>query len=218
MGKRILITGKDTFLGNEIIRELQAGDHQLISTVNPRPDGKVQWEVPEKHLVVPWNRRTSLGAQNLILEAKKKFGGVDEAWLVYSPEMDSRPAEDVSNLDLEERLDQGLKGFFFLVRELGSLSQEGRKPELNFVLFHEQPASAGPLSSCLYGGFAGLAQGTIQTARGLRARGFESAGNSAEAFLQYLRDQGFSGKAPWGKWHVYQEKRGFFSGNKGGLL
>ncbi|OHD14878.1 MAG: hypothetical protein A2Z96_07195 [Spirochaetes bacterium GWB1_48_6] len=215
MGKTILVTGKDTFLGNEIIQILQGAGNKIASTVQPRPDSTVHWDIPDQHLVLPWNRRSSLSSKNLLSDILARFGTLDEVWLVLSPELDSRPAGAVPLVELDEKLDLGVKGFFCLLRELTTYGKINPHLEINFVLFRETSHGIGPLSSCIYSGFKGLGQGTIQTSRD-KVRGFEASGQSGDAFLRFLQEEGFNHKAAWGQWHILQEKRGFFPGSKGG--
>ena len=218
MEKTILVTGKDTFLGNEILQILSAPGQKMASTVNPRPGSKVHWESADLQLVLPWNRGSPLGAKNILSEIISRFHSLDQVWLVLSPDIDSRGADEVSYSELEEKVTQGLRGFFFLLKELQAYSRNRSILEVNFVLFHEKSSGTGPLSSCIYSGFQGIGQGALNSHRGLSVRGFESCGNSGESFMEYLKELAFSNKAPWGRWHIFQERKGLFPGmSKGGV-
>jgi len=183
MGKTILVTGKESFLGNEIVRHLLNQGCQVA--VHDRP-------------------RTAAAAKNLILQTVHKHDSIDEAWLIISPERETYDVTDLPPAALDGGLD-AVKNTLYLVREL--LARHAVAPlALRFVFFDEDPAGLPPLAAIQYHGLRGLVTSLFPQAkkRGLTVWAYETLVPRADEYVSYI----LNSKAPAsGRWNVLGERR-----------
>ena len=204
MGKTILVTGKESFLGNEIAQHFLSQGCQVAAAVPPRKEVPPAAERERRLVQFPWSGGSPAAAKNLILQTLQTFDSLDEAWLVISPEREAYALTELSPPAIDGGLD-AVKGALYLVREL--LSRHAVRPlTLRFVFFDEDPAGLPPLAAVQYHGLRGLVTSLFAQAkkRGLTVWAYETLVPRADEYASYL----LSSKTPVpGRWNVLGERR-----------
>ncbi|MDR2478596.1 MAG: hypothetical protein LBD48_04700 [Treponema sp.] len=78
---------------------------------------------PEETARIPleWNPGSPISARTLVLAAENRLEHIDEAILICSPPSIRRGAAELSLTDIEILINDHVKGWFFLVRELAAV-------------------------------------------------------------------------------------------------
>ncbi len=214
MGKTFLIAGTWAAVTIELIQGALSRKDRVLAALNPdveQPPIEPDWEKNLRY--IPWNRRSPLSAKTFILEGANAFERIDEAFLVYAPGGEGRVVHDSSLADIEETLDENLKGFFFLLKELFSRFEKQRSGILSCVYYDKGMENLPPLEAAVAGAFRSLVPTLQQNYRneGFLVRGFHATADQPREFAQYLL--GFSERTEKtaGRWVKYSGKAGFFS-------
>lgn len=205
MGKTILVTGKEGFLGNEISQHFLNQGCQVAVSVPPRKEAFPSVDQDHRLLQFPWSRRSAVASKNFVLSALQAFETVDEAWIIVTPEREAFGLAELAPLALDEGLDHTVKGTLYLVRELLQ-RQVGSSPTLRFVFYDEDPSTLPPLAALHYQGLKGMVTALMNQARkrNLPVWAYESLIPRPEEFLAYM----LSSKTPLpGRWNVLGEKK-----------
>ncbi|NNM54967.1 MAG: hypothetical protein HKM05_09625 [Spirochaetales bacterium] len=211
MEKTILVTGKDTYLGNEIARFFLDQGSRVGASVTPRQhEAALSLDQDERLLTIPWYRNSAVSAKNLVWQTANKLGPLNEVWVVLTLEKEGIFLESAPAI-LEEALDTGLKGLTFLTRELLSLQANNPALQIIFVLFEEDRTELPPPLALIYQGAKGFITSVLAAARrkNLPIWAYESALPQAEAYTQFLlaHPRGEAKVAPPGRWTVFEEKK-----------
>ncbi len=211
MEKTILVTGKDTYLGNEIARYFLDQGARVGTSVTPRQhEAALAPDQDDRLLLVPWYRNSAVSAKNLVWQTANKLGPLHEVWVILTLDkegvfLDSPPAV------LEESLDASLKGLTFLTRELSTLQSTNPSLRIIFVLFEEDRQELPPPLALIYQGAKGFISAVLSNARrkNLPVWAYESALPQAESFVQFIlsHPRGEAKAAPPGRWAVFEEKK-----------
>jgi NAD(P)-dependent dehydrogenase (short-subunit alcohol dehydrogenase family) len=153
-----------------------------------------------------------------VLAAENRMGRIDDAVLVCSPPALYRPAEALAPGEADSLINDHIKGWFFLVRELALYFRSRQAGTLALVV-SEVPAGGGkdapadllgPPAAAAFRAFSQslLASSAIEP---FSILGFGSAEAGSEAdfaawFFKFI-DEG--GKKNSGKWHKYAKLRFF---------
>jgi hypothetical protein len=164
-----------------------------------------------------WNPASPLSARALCLGAANRLGRVDEALLVCSPLAVRRRADELSPADVDAAVDDLIKGWFFLARELAAMFRargpaDGRPGSLALVLADAGLGGTKDDAPDLVG--SPVAAACRSLGQGLLAASFKEpykcyAFGSAEigedsafaAFVFKILDE--ENKRDAGKWHKY---------------
>jgi len=206
MGKTILVTGKEGFLGSEIAQyHLNQGCRVAVS-VPPRKETFAALDSDRTLLQFPWSRRSAVAAKNFVLHTLQEFGSIDEAWIIVEAERETFGLADLAPLALDESLDTHLKGVLYLVREL--LQHQAAHPAtvLRFVFFEDDPATLPPLAAVQYEGLKGLVNALLLQSRKRHQPlwAYESLVPRAEEYVSYLLTNKTTEP---GRWNVLGEKK-----------
>jgi NAD(P)-dependent dehydrogenase (short-subunit alcohol dehydrogenase family) len=206
MGKTILVTGKEGFLGNEISQHFLNQGCQVAASVPPRKESFPSVDQDHRLLQFPWTRRSAVAAKNFVLRTLQEFESLDEAWIVVTPERESFGIAELAPLALDEGLDGTVKGTLYLVREL--LQRQANHPHfvLRFVFYDEDPSTLPPLAALHYQGLRGMVTALLTQARkrSLTVWAYETLVPRTEEYLAYI----LTSKTPQpGRWNVLGEKK-----------
>jgi len=96
-----------------------------------------------KEVCVPldWNPGSPLSARTLVIATENHFGHIDEAILVCDPPSVRYAAADLSMTDIEVLVNDHIKGWLFLVKELASIFRTREKGTL--ALVYSETSGAG---------------------------------------------------------------------------
>jgi NAD(P)-dependent dehydrogenase (short-subunit alcohol dehydrogenase family) len=204
MGKTILVTGKENFLGNEIAQHFLNQGCQVAAALSPRKEAAPAAGAERRLVQLPWSSNTPAAAKNLILQTVRTFDSLDEAWIIVTPEREAYSLTDLAPPAVDGGVD-AVKGTLYLVRELLA-RQTPQLPTLRFVFFDEDPAGLPPLAAVQYHGLRGLVTSLLAQAkkRGQIVWAYETLVPRADEYLSYI----LSSKAPVaGRWNVLGERR-----------
>jgi NAD(P)-dependent dehydrogenase (short-subunit alcohol dehydrogenase family) len=84
--------------------------------------------------VLAWNPGSPVSARSLVLGAENRMGRIDEAVLVCTPPAVRKNAADLNPSNIEIIVNDHIKGWFFLVRELAAVFKARRAGSLALVL------------------------------------------------------------------------------------
>jgi hypothetical protein len=163
-----------------------------------------------------WNPASPISARTLVLSAVHHLERIDEAILVCSPPSIRRPAAELLPLDIEILVNDHIKSWFFLVRELAGIFRAQRSGTLALVvpdLGAGRDDQADLLGLPAAAAFRFFSQGLLASsaAEPYITLGFSSqeAGEDENfaAYIFKLIDQ--ANRRNSGKWHKYG-RLGFF--------
>ena len=147
----------------------------------------------DKRLYLDWNPSSPISARTLILAAENRLNRIDEAILVCSPPSLRCSASELPLADAEILVNDHIKGWFFLVKELAAVFSN-RKSGILSLVYHDVPPArkddaADILGPAALASFQALAQGLLAAAHNESyiTVGFSSsdAGNE-EAFSSFV--------------------------------
>jgi len=136
MIKGILIAGNESVLLSAIEAEAAkrtesyaiARISNRFSMVEPRPEA----DSPAR-INLDWNPGSPISARTLVLAAENRLEHISEAILVCSPPQVRRDAANLGFADVEMLVNDQIKGWFFLIKELTSLLKARGEGTLSLV-------------------------------------------------------------------------------------
>jgi hypothetical protein len=136
----------------------------LGSQKNPSPAN-------EKRLSLEWNPSSPISARTVVLAAENRLERIDEAILVCSPPSIRGKASELPLPDVEIMINDQIKGWFFLIKELASVFSSRKQGTLSLVypdipLFSGKDDSADVLGPSALASFRALTHGLLQAAAG----------------------------------------------------
>jgi NAD(P)-dependent dehydrogenase (short-subunit alcohol dehydrogenase family) len=225
MTRGILIVGNDSLLCAAIAAQAARRVERFAQVLLPnrlsgqgrglRPEGPYSPAVPSSEagstvISLAWNPGSPISARTLVLSAAHQLERIDEAVLVCSPPSFRRPAAELLPLDIEVLVNDHIKGWFFLVRELAGIFRARRSGVLALVV--PDPGSGRDDQADLLGlpavaAFRAFTQGLLASSA---AEPYVTLGFSTQeaadddnfaAYVFRLIDQ--ASKRGSGKWHKY---------------
>ena len=243
MTRGILIAGNESSLFSavaaEAVKRVESFACALIPNRFPPPEGGIpqqKTEITGGAIPLSWNPSSPISARTLILAAENRLGKINDAILICSPPAVFKTAEALMPEEIEILVNDHVKGWFFLIRELalyfrrlgaGTLSLA--VPENSQYSGKEAPGHSvwnkniqtDLLGSTAAASFRNLAQGILVSSinEPFQVMGFtgSEAGMETEfaSWLFKIIDEG-AGKNK-GRWHKYS-KMGFFQRGSARLI
>jgi NAD(P)-dependent dehydrogenase (short-subunit alcohol dehydrogenase family) len=218
MPRTILVSEADTPLGARLADLLLARGARVVATAargSGGEQGPVRAGPDSRKLIVPWNRRSSMSARALLLDAANAFDSIDEAVIIEPPAAASGALHEIASTDIERAFDDA-KGPLFLAREvLASFVARGTGV-LSMVSLG--PAS-GPVENAVRESFRGVCSAlfTAPSLKGITVNGFQAGTTDVEEYAAFI-DRTLEEKARKisGRWFVWQARGGLFPGARPG--
>jgi len=165
-----------------------------LSTGNLVGTGKPAASENDKRLSLDWNPSSPISARTLVLGAENRLERIDEAILVCSPPSIRSSAAEIPLSDIEIMINDHVKGWFYLVRELAGVFTSRQKGTL--VLVYPDIGSGGGkddaadvLGPAALASFRALTRGLLSSAHNEKyitvAFSTSDAGNES-AFAAFL--------------------------------
>ena len=219
MARTVLITDGDTALGGELVRLLCTPECRVVTSVPAESPGKDYPSIPKSAVLVPWNRRSSASARNLVVSALNSCGRIDDAIVLDVPRASPLPVQDLPASEIERAFDLGLKPALFLVRELLSYFLQEKRGVLALASFSTRPQESftPALERSVREAFKAFAVSTIAGAAesGICANAYQSYGATPEEFALFIdRTLQEKGRKLSGKWFTCQPRSGIFVGRR----
>jgi len=196
MTRAILLAGNESALSRAIEAETINRVEQFAAALIPNrlsgaPKNTTQ-EIPQR-LSLEWNPSSPISARSLVLAAENRLERIDEAILVCSPPSIRSSASIIPFSDVEIMINDHIKGWFFLVKELAAIFTARKRGTLAFVYpdisGSAKDDAADVLGPSALASFRALTQGLLSAAHNepYITVGFSAsdAGNEA-AFAAFL--------------------------------
>jgi NAD(P)-dependent dehydrogenase (short-subunit alcohol dehydrogenase family) len=166
---------------------------------------------------ISWNPGSPISARTLVIAAENRLEHIDEAILICTPPSTRRPVEQLAPADIDIVVNDHIKGWFFLVKELATVFKARNAGTLALVLSEvgsgsekgDAPDLMGPSVAASFRSFT---QGLLASApdKPYQIMAFSSeTGEDAEfaAFIFKIIEEG--NKRNIGRWHKFG-RMGFF--------
>jgi hypothetical protein len=197
MTRGIFIAGNESSLCRAIEAETVNRVEQFAAALIPnRLSGSPKNPPPEneKRLSLDWNPSSPISARTVVLAAENRLEHIDEAILVCSPPSIRCGAAKLPLADVEITINDHIKGWFFLVKELAVVFSSRKRGTLalvypDFPLYSGKDDSADVLGPAALASFRALTNGLLHAAAGepyiTVGFSFSDSGNEA-AFASYI--------------------------------
>ena len=136
MTRGIFIAGNESTLVRAIEAEaLNRVEKYAAALIPNRLSGAPKNSIQEndKRLSIDWNPSSPLSARTVVIGAENRLEHIDEAILVCSPPSIRSNASELPLSDVEVMVNDHIKGWFFLVKELASVFTNRRRGTLVLV-------------------------------------------------------------------------------------
>jgi hypothetical protein len=158
-----------------------------------------------------WNPGSPISARTLTLSAENRLDHIDEAILVCIPPSLRKAAEDLAPAEIEIAVNDHIKSWFFLAKELTEAFQARGSGTLALVLSDtglegEKGDAADLMGPSVAASFRSLAHGLLAASPGKSYQTMAFSSDTGEdaafaAFIFKVIDEG--GKRNAGRWHKF---------------
>jgi len=121
MTKGIFLAGNDSALSRAVENEIAKRADPFAAALVPNRLSAAQKNIPPEmaqRLPLEWNPSSPISARALALAAENRLERIDEAILVCSPPSIRSRASEIPFSDVEIMINDHIKGWFYIVREL----------------------------------------------------------------------------------------------------
>ena len=231
MTRGILIAGNESSLFSaaaaEASKRVESFASALIQNRFPLLDGgsglPPKTETDGKAIPLSWNPASPIAARTLVLAAENRLEQINDAIVICSPPAVFKTVEALTPDEIEILVNDHIKGWFYLIRELVQYFRRRGSGSLSLVA-HEISAGGGrnapadilgPSASASFRAFAqgALVQGAFAShaKEAFHTMGFSTAeagseGDFASWFFRIIDEA--SGKNS-GRWHKYSKLKFF---------
>jgi hypothetical protein len=173
-------------------------------------------------ILLDWNPGSPVSARSLVLAAQNRLGRIDQAVLVCVPPAVRKNAEDLNSANIEIIVNDHIKGWFFLAKELAVIFAAQGAGSLALALsdtagggYRDDTDLIGPSVSASFRSFAQGLMASSQDAQydvfgfAVPADSFaggSDGGNNVGAFVFKAMEDG---RRNSGKWHKFGSKLSF---------
>jgi NAD(P)-dependent dehydrogenase (short-subunit alcohol dehydrogenase family) len=124
MTRGIFIVGNESAISRAIEAETANKTDQYAAALIPNRFSGVPKntlpEIPQRH-PLEWNPSSPISARTLVIAAENRLERIDTAILICSPPSIRSSAAELSLSDIEIMINDNIKGWFFLVKELAAV-------------------------------------------------------------------------------------------------
>jgi hypothetical protein len=214
MTRGILIAGTDSSLSAAIAGETAKRVEHFAAAFIPNrlseSGSGIIDTVPPGLIPLIWNAGSPISTRSLTLAAENRLERIHEAILICAPPFLRRQPEELISSDIDIMVNDHIKGWFFLVKELTTLFKARNSGTLVLVLSEisgrgkDTPVDlAGPSAAA---SFRALAQGLLAASIGepYDVLAFSSETGEDSAFASFIfKTIEENNKRNTGKWHKF---------------
>jgi hypothetical protein len=204
MTRGILIAGNNSPLLTAIAIEVaKRVDHFAVAFIPDNSDKLLSVSSAE---MINWNPGSPIAAKTLTLAAEHRLGQINEAILVCAPPPFCKQDRQLNHAEIESCVQDQIKGWFFLVKELITGFRTRKAGVLSMVLSHTNNEK-DLLAPCAAASFQAFAQGLLNLAPSepFQTLGFPTPETGDEAgfaaFIFKIMEEG--NKKNNGRWHKF---------------
>ena len=224
MTRGIFIAGTESSLFSaaaaEAAKRVEAFAYVLVPNrlpvFSPMPSGRGSLppgtELPGGAIPLSWNPASPISARTLVLAAENRLKQINDAIIICSPPAIYKTAAALTPEEIEMMINDHIKGWFFLVRELILYFRRISSGTLSFVVSEDsgsgaKNAPAELLGSSAAASFRTFAQGILssQVSEPFPLMGFTGidAGSEADFAAWFFRIIDERAKKNSGRWNKY---------------
>jgi NAD(P)-dependent dehydrogenase (short-subunit alcohol dehydrogenase family) len=145
MTRGIFIAGNESAISRAVENETVNRVEKYAAAFIPNRLSGTSKNIPaanKKRLPLEWNPSSPISARTMILAAENRLDKIDEAILICSPPSMLVSAPDIPLSDVEVMINDNIKGWFFLVKELSAVFKNRKRGTLALV-YPEPSTDAG---------------------------------------------------------------------------
>jgi len=214
MTRGIFIAGNECALSRAIETETaKRVERYTIAMIPNRLAGtqKSPLQSNEKRVALDWNPSSPISARTLVIATENRLDRIDEAILICSPPSIRHSAAELPLSDVEIMINDHIKGWFFLIKELAAVFTSRERGTLALV-YSDIPSTGKDEAADILGpsslaSFRALTQGLLSAAHNDKyfTEGFSCSDTGNEAafatFMYKHIDEG--NKRSSGKLHKF---------------
>jgi len=223
MTRGILLAGNESTLLSAIAAEaakrVESYATAIIPNRFPLPDGviPIKQESPGKAIPLSWNPGSPISARSLVLASENRLTQINNAILICSPPAVYKTTSALTPEEIEILVNDHIKGWFFLIRELSLYFRRIGSGSLALVTLEPNPDTGKNIQTDILGpaaaaSFRTFVNGILPMAANepFQLMGFMGSEAAEEEFapllFKIIDEDGE--KKNSGRWHRFQ-KRGF---------
>jgi hypothetical protein len=215
----ILLAGTEGAFLSELTEEELAAGNRVAVTTGPGAAGAESPEAsapPAKQSLsyIEWNPRSPLSARTVITEALNALDVIDETLIVFSADAGKKEFHELSFADIEKTVDEGVKSFFFLVKEAFMALRRQRKGILTFAHHDGGVEVLPPLQAAASAAFRSFASSLFAQYQNepFSLYGYYASSAETRAFARFLSGLADTRTQKTARrWVRFSGKPGFFS-------
>ena len=213
MTRGILIIGNESPLFSAVAEETASRVEAFAATIIPghfQPKEGGPAKINEKAIILPWNPSSPISTRTLVFAAENRMKQIHDAIIICSPPTIYKNAEDLLPEEIEILVNEHIKGWFLLVRELVLYFQRTKKGSLSLVESIKHQGKGHPadlLGQSAAASFRAFAQGLLSSSlnEACQVMGFSaSEADSAEKVAAWVFAKiDKCAKRDSGRWHKF---------------
>ncbi|RKX78042.1 MAG: hypothetical protein DRP87_07390 [Spirochaetes bacterium] len=168
-------------------------------------------------LLIPIERVSPFSVRNTILEGLKRFENIDEVLILYSPTGDNRPLHQLPASTVEEIVDTGIKGNFYILKQVLDIFLRNNRGILTFVLYLRGIDTLPPIDASICGCFRKLVDSifTFYRNESIMINGIESKSADPVESAKYIcKTVSEKAQNTFGKWYRHSGRQSFLQALK----
>jgi len=136
MSRKIFLAGNESALSRAIeVETVNRVDQFAAALIPNRLSGAIKNSPQETvgRILIDWNPSSPISARTLVIAAENRLEHIDEAILVCSPPSIRSSAVEIPLSDVEIMVNDHVKGWFFLVKEIAAVFTARKRGTLILV-------------------------------------------------------------------------------------
>ena len=211
MKETAAVIGINTALGRDLTGALKNLD---IKSCGISFSSEVKPEKGSESLSVNWNRRSPVSAGTVVRTLSNQYKALEHIFLVYIPGLENSPFHELRSASIESTIDEQLKGYTFIIRELLSLIQKKTSISLHIIIYTGGSEVLAPQDAAAAGYIRSLMSSifTFYQNEEICINGFESSAQASGDFADFILKNCIDSSPKSNKrWFRFQEKSSLFN-------
>ena len=210
MNETAAVIGINTPLGKDLTGGLK---NLKIKPCGASFSSEVKPEKGAESLSVTWNRRSPVSAGTVVRILSNQYKALEHIFLIYIPGLENSPFHELSSGSIESTIDEQLKGYTFIIRNLLSLIQKKRNISLHIIIYTGGSEVLAPQDAAAAGYIRSLVSSifTFYQNEEININGFESSAQISSDFADFILKNCIDPSPKANKrWFRFQEKSSLF--------
>ncbi len=212
MGKTILVTGIHNPSGETLTNRLLKGGHAVFGVSPVSSDPFAREKDNPSYRYCRWNENSPLSSRNVILSGLNAFSEITDAFIMYEPQVDSRPFHELPTAAVSSAVDVSAKGHFYLVRDVLRYFVQRGSGTLFLVIYYGGRELLPPIDSAMVGALRDFGKSLVSFYQNepVSVQGLESSSANREEFLSIvMKTWEEKRREQKNRWFAHSDKSGF---------